>query len=195
VKTVFSYADPATHWRQRLNDGLSHNIGLVIAKAVQGQLAAGVPKADVVRQVALFGAHNRDGWGVGLTILTALANLLSALPDDEAYLAISRGRAVWRRTATGSRRAGNERRLKAAPNRPPSSAGYSAGQRFVIARRPSAPCSLRSPRVFRPLRWPTPCSPPRRRGPSLTMGTRSTSSTRRSNAWTRLAGGMLGETE
>ena len=30
----------------------------------------------IVRQVALFGAQNRDGWGVGLTILTSLANLL-----------------------------------------------------------------------------------------------------------------------
>ena len=91
VKTTFSYADPATHWRQRLNDGLAHDIGLVMAKAVHGQLAAGVPKADIVRQVALFGAHNRDGWGVGLTILTALANLLPALPEDEVYLAIFHG--------------------------------------------------------------------------------------------------------
>ena len=91
VKTTLGYADPATHWRQRLNDGLAHDIGLVIAKAVQGQLAAGVPKADIVRQAALFGAHNRDGWGVGLTILTALANLLPALPEDEAYLALFNG--------------------------------------------------------------------------------------------------------
>ena len=91
VKTSFGHADPATHWRQRLNDGLMHDIGLVIAKAVQGQLAAGVPKADIVRQAALFGAHNRDGWGVGLTILTALANLLPALPEDEAYLALFHG--------------------------------------------------------------------------------------------------------
>jgi hypothetical protein len=45
---------------------------LVIAKAVHGQLAAGVSRAAIVRQVALFGAQNRDGWGVGLTILTAL---------------------------------------------------------------------------------------------------------------------------
>jgi len=35
VKTTFSHADSATHWRQRLNDGLEHDIGLVIAKAVQ----------------------------------------------------------------------------------------------------------------------------------------------------------------
>ncbi len=91
VKTTFGHADPATHWRQRLNDGLAHDIGLVVAKAVQCQLAAGVPKADVVRQAALFGAHNRDGWGVGLTILTALGNLMPALPEDEAYLALFHG--------------------------------------------------------------------------------------------------------
>jgi nitrite reductase/ring-hydroxylating ferredoxin subunit len=91
VKTTFSYADPATHWRQRLNDGLAHDIGLVIAKAVQGQLAAGVPKADVVRQAALFGAKNRDGWRVGLSVLTALANLLPDLPEEEAYLALFHG--------------------------------------------------------------------------------------------------------
>ena len=65
VRTTFEHADPAAHWRQRLNDGLAHDIGLVIAKAVQGQLAAGVPKADVVRQATLFGAQNRDGWGGG----------------------------------------------------------------------------------------------------------------------------------
>jgi hypothetical protein len=39
----------------------------------------------------LFGARNRDGWGIGLTILTALANLLPALPDEEAYLALFHG--------------------------------------------------------------------------------------------------------
>ena len=91
VKTTFSHADSAMHWRQRLNDGLEHDIGLVIAKAVQGRLAAGAPKSDIVRQAALFGAQNRDGWGVGLTILTALANLLPALPEDEAYLALFHG--------------------------------------------------------------------------------------------------------
>ena len=91
VETTFSHADSAMHWRQRLNDGLEHDIGLVIAKAVQGRLAAGAPKSDIVRQAALFGAQNRDGWGVGLTILTALANLLPALPEDEAYLALFHG--------------------------------------------------------------------------------------------------------
>ena len=91
VKTTFGHADPPAHWRRRLADGLAHDLGLVIAKAVHGQLAADVPLADIVRQVALFGAQNRDGWGVGLTILTALANLLPVLPDEEAYLALFHG--------------------------------------------------------------------------------------------------------
>jgi nitrite reductase/ring-hydroxylating ferredoxin subunit len=91
VKPIFAHADPAQHWRQRLADGLAHDLSLVIAKAVHGQLAADIPRADIVRQVALFGAQNRDGWGVGLTILTALANLLPMLPEEEGYLALFNG--------------------------------------------------------------------------------------------------------
>ncbi|MEA3084889.1 MAG: hypothetical protein QOC89_2586 [Paraburkholderia sp.] len=91
VTTSFGHRDPAAHWTQRLADGLAHDLDLVIAKAVQGQLTAKVPMAGIVRQVTLFGAQNRDGWGVGLTILTALANLLPFLPQDEAYLPLFHG--------------------------------------------------------------------------------------------------------
>jgi nitrite reductase/ring-hydroxylating ferredoxin subunit len=91
VKTTFGHPDPARHWRERLYNGLVHDIGLVIAKAVHGELAADVPPADIVRQVALFGTQNRDGWGVGLTILTALANLLPMLTEEETYLALFHG--------------------------------------------------------------------------------------------------------
>jgi hypothetical protein len=91
VRPTFGHADAAAHWRQRLDDGLAHVLGLVVAKAVHGQLAAGVPPSDVVRQVALFGIQNRDGWGVGLTILTALGNLLPVLPEEETYLALLHG--------------------------------------------------------------------------------------------------------
>jgi nitrite reductase/ring-hydroxylating ferredoxin subunit len=91
VKTTLGHADPAAHWRQRLTDGLAHDLGLVIAKAVHGQLGADVPAADIVRQVALFGAQNRDDWSVGLTILTALANLLPMLPEEEVYLGLFHG--------------------------------------------------------------------------------------------------------
>jgi nitrite reductase/ring-hydroxylating ferredoxin subunit len=91
VRPTFGHADPPAHWRRRLDDGLAHVLGLVIAKAVHGQLAAGVPPSAVVRQVALFGIENRDGWGVGLTILVALGNLLPVLPEEETYLALFHG--------------------------------------------------------------------------------------------------------
>ena len=85
------HEDPASHWRRRLEDGLSHNLGLVIAKAVEGQLEAGVPAFEIVRQVALFGSRNRDGWGAGATILTALGNLLPVLSGEETHLALFHG--------------------------------------------------------------------------------------------------------
>jgi hypothetical protein len=74
-----------------LEDGIAHNLSLVIAKAVHGQLAAGRQLADVVRQAALFGARNRDGWDTGLTILTALDRLLPFLSEEETHLALFHG--------------------------------------------------------------------------------------------------------
>jgi hypothetical protein len=35
--------------------------------------------------------RNRDGWGIGATILTALGNLLPMLPEEETYLALFHG--------------------------------------------------------------------------------------------------------
>jgi nitrite reductase/ring-hydroxylating ferredoxin subunit len=84
-------ADPAGHWRRRLGDGMAHNLGLVIAKSVLGARAAGVADADLVRDAALFGARHRDGFGIGMTIMTALANLLPMLPEEEGYLALFQG--------------------------------------------------------------------------------------------------------
>ena len=91
VKPAFGYADPVGHWRQRLEDGLAHNLNLVIAKAVEGQLAAGQSSSDVVRQVALFGTRNRDGWDTGLTILTSLGQLLPFLSEQDLHLALFHG--------------------------------------------------------------------------------------------------------
>jgi hypothetical protein len=91
VQPVFGCADPVEHWRRRLEDGLGHNLGLVIAKAVHGQLAAGQSPSDVVRQAALFGTRNRDGWDTGLTILTALGQLLPFLSPEETQLALFHG--------------------------------------------------------------------------------------------------------
>jgi len=88
IAPSLGHEDPARHWHRRLDDGLSHNLGLVIAKAVAGQLAAGVPAPEIVRQAALFEARNRDGWGTGATILTALGNLLPVLSGEETHLAL-----------------------------------------------------------------------------------------------------------
>src|SRR5713101_8360487 len=91
VKPVFGYSDPIGHWRQRLGDGLAHNLNLVIAKAVYGQFAAGQLPSDVIRQAALFGTRNRDGWDTGLTILSALGQLLPFLSEEETHLALFHG--------------------------------------------------------------------------------------------------------
>jgi hypothetical protein len=40
----------------------------------------------VVGQVALFGTRNRDGWDTGITILTALAQLLPFLSEEETHV-------------------------------------------------------------------------------------------------------------
>src|SRR5215469_6651821 len=91
IKPVFGYSDPVEHWRERLEDGLDHNLSLVIAKAVHGQLAADPTPSDVVRQAALFGVRNRDGWDSGLTILTALCQLLPYLSEEDQHLALFHG--------------------------------------------------------------------------------------------------------
>ena len=115
MRPIFGHADPAAHWCQRLDDGLAHVLGLVIAKAIHGQLAASVPPSDVVRQVALFGIQNRDGWDVGLTILVALGNLLPVLPEEETYLALFHGA---RRVAADCDGQASRRRRVALASRP-----------------------------------------------------------------------------
>jgi len=85
------YTDGDAHWRNRLREGLEQNIGLVLAKAVLGLISEGVPYRALVRDAVLFGARNRDGWGIGLTILTALAKLIPSLPEEETYLALYKG--------------------------------------------------------------------------------------------------------
>ena len=88
IKPDFKQSDPLVHWRRRLDDGMAHNLGLVIAKSVYGVRSAGAAPTEIIQQAALFGARNRDGWNTGLTILTALGNLLPLLPEEETYLAL-----------------------------------------------------------------------------------------------------------
>ena len=91
VKPIFGEEDARGHWRRRLEDGMAHNLGLVIAKSIHGLTGASVAPVEIVRQAALFGAHNRDSWDTGLTVLTAIANLLPSLPEEETQLALFHG--------------------------------------------------------------------------------------------------------
>jgi nitrite reductase/ring-hydroxylating ferredoxin subunit len=91
VAAMATPRDEAAHWRRRLHDGLAHNIGLVIGKAVLGATAAGVPVTELARDALLYGATHRDRWGVGLTTLMAVADLLPVLDEDDRFLALFHG--------------------------------------------------------------------------------------------------------
>ena len=91
VAGLTRYADGDAHWRNRLRQGMEHNIGLVIAKAVFGLIGEGVDPRNLVRDAVIFATRRRDGWGAGLTALTALGNLLHLLPNDDLCLALFQG--------------------------------------------------------------------------------------------------------
>ena len=84
--------DRRERWMRRLDDGLEQNLSLVIVKAVVALLDAGVPPRDILVAGGRFGARYRAaGWGPGLTILTALANVLDDLAPEDRALALYHG--------------------------------------------------------------------------------------------------------
>jgi nitrite reductase/ring-hydroxylating ferredoxin subunit len=84
--------DEVEHWVGRLRDGLEHNIRLVVAKSVLGLGAAGADYRLALRVGAEFGTtYTSAGWGPAMTILTAAANLLPQLAEDERPVAIYQG--------------------------------------------------------------------------------------------------------
>ncbi len=84
--------DRVAHARDRLRDGLEQSIGLVVAKSVLALLDAGVPPADILEISGTFGARYREvGWRSGLTILTAMGNVVPALDPDDRMLALYHG--------------------------------------------------------------------------------------------------------
>ena len=86
------HADPVGHLQTRLRNGLEDDISLVIAKSVLGLLDAGVPASEIVRTGMEFGTRYRSsGWGAGLTVLVAMANLLPQLDPDDRALALVHG--------------------------------------------------------------------------------------------------------
>ena len=84
--------DRVVHLQHRLAEGLEQGLTLVTAKAVLGLLEAGVPVADIVRSGVDYGTTYRaQGWGSGLTVLVAMANLLPHLSADDHVLALVHG--------------------------------------------------------------------------------------------------------
>jgi nitrite reductase/ring-hydroxylating ferredoxin subunit len=84
-------ANPSAHYLRRLQEGMEQSISLIQAKCLIGPLQAGVDHRDIVRTVALFGLRHRDDWASGLTILTAMANLVPQVQEETAYLALYQG--------------------------------------------------------------------------------------------------------
>lgn len=90
--------------RRRLREGLEQNLSLVIAKAVVGLIEAGEPEADIARIGVEFGTtHRRGGWRSGLTILTAMMNVLPKLDHTGRILALYQGLVHIARESEGTR--------------------------------------------------------------------------------------------
>ncbi|HEU5139941.1 MAG TPA: Rieske (2Fe-2S) protein [Bacillales bacterium] len=78
--------------RERLREGLEQNLNLVIAKGVVGLIEAGEP-AEAIAQIGVeYGTkHRESGWRSGLTILTAMTNVLPKLDQTGQILALYQG--------------------------------------------------------------------------------------------------------
>jgi nitrite reductase/ring-hydroxylating ferredoxin subunit len=77
---------------QRLADGLQRNIPLVIAKSVIALVEKDRDGQEPLRTGLGFGARSRrDGWSIGLTILTCAANLLRSLDAHDQPRALYHG--------------------------------------------------------------------------------------------------------
>ena len=84
--------DEGKHWQRRLEDGLEHNIRLVIAKSVLGLQATGAGYREPLATGAGFGTtYSADGWGAAMSILTCTANILPQLDDDDRPRALYQG--------------------------------------------------------------------------------------------------------
>ena len=84
-------AEDRTRLQRRLREGLEQNIGIVIAKAVVGLVESGVPADEIFQIGVSFGVTQGPGWGSGLTILTAMRNVLPKLDKADRILALYHG--------------------------------------------------------------------------------------------------------
>ena len=94
--------DPVGRLRARLQDGLEQGLTLVTAKATLGLIELPGGADEVVRTALEFGLANRaGGWGSGLTVLVAMANVLPHLDPDDRALALVHALAFVARDTQG----------------------------------------------------------------------------------------------
>lgn len=100
-----SGGNAAARHRRRLEEGLEQGLTLVIAKAVLGLTATLEEPEAAATALATgldFGVRYRDrGWGSGLTVLTAMANVLPVLDPADRPLALVHGLAFVSRDTRG----------------------------------------------------------------------------------------------
>ena len=102
VVVVSPEPDRRHQLQRRLEEGLEQGITLVMAKAVLALLDAGVSAEAIVRTGVGFGTRYREaGWGAGLTVLTAMANVLPHLDPADRALALVAGLAFVARDTRG----------------------------------------------------------------------------------------------
>lgn len=83
---------PAEHWRDRLETGMEESLNLVLAKAAVGLDNAGVTYSVPFGDVLDFGTRYRaSGWSSGLTIHTAMANIMDDLEGKDRKRALFHG--------------------------------------------------------------------------------------------------------
>jgi nitrite reductase/ring-hydroxylating ferredoxin subunit len=92
VEVPASAGDEIPRGFGRLQHGLEDQNPLVLAKSALTLQTAGADVREMLRRAAHFGSQYRAaGWGPGLTILTAVANVLPVLGEDERPLALFHG--------------------------------------------------------------------------------------------------------
>ena len=84
--------DRRARWVRRLHDGMEQNLNLLLVKSVLALLDDGAPPAEVAAAGVEFGARYRErGWSSGLTILSAMTNMLPHLDREDQVLALYHG--------------------------------------------------------------------------------------------------------
>jgi len=87
---------------QRLREGLEQNLSIVIAKSVVALVEGGVSESEIAKVGVAFGTEQRsNGWGSGLTILSAMVNVLPKLDAYGRILALFHGLVHVARDASG----------------------------------------------------------------------------------------------